>query len=130
MNSMCSSGFLDSLQFPSLNTTWFISSDAAYLDRSKGFDIRRILQDTSIQNNNYIRKLLLYNMVYKNYYASDFKDGLVMKPLYSSPLLANPGAFSNQTREKAIFTMKQERGNWTIVSLAGVVNFRIASRHK
>lgn len=118
------------MQFPSLNTTWFISSDAAYLDPSNSFDVRSVLQDTSIQNNNYIRKLLLYNMVYGNFYSSDFEDGLNLKPLYSSPLLATPGAFSNQTKEQAVLTMQLNNGNWTVVSFDNQKIFMVMKMHK
>ncbi|GMH37018.1 hypothetical protein BSKO_04891 [Bryopsis sp. KO-2023] len=109
------SGFLEGLKFPSMKSTWFVPSDTAFENLPEGLSLDQLLNDTSIRNNNFIRKMMLYNMVSGSYLSEDFEDGLVLKSLYSTPLLATPGAFTNKTRQEAVLTLKETNGNWTVV---------------
>lgn len=109
------SGFLESLQYPSRNSTWFISSDSAFRNLTNGLQIEELIRDTSVRNNNFIRKLLLYNMVNGSFAQDDFYDGQYLESLYSAPVLASPGAFSNKTREQAGLVVRGKPGNWSIV---------------
>lgn len=110
------SGLLEELRSPRLQSTMFVAMDSAFDQLPKSITLEQLQNDNSIHTINFIRKLVLFNIVPGVYRAKDFKNNLVLETLYGSPVsVASGGDQSVNNSEFTSLTIVSRGGSWYAV---------------
>eukprot|EP00210_Caulerpa_lentillifera_P003877 g3704.t1 len=110
------SGLLEELRSPNLQSTMFVAMDSAFDQMPKSITLEQLQNDNSIHTINFIRKLILFNIVPGVYRAKDFKNNLVLETLYGSPVsVASGGNQSVNSSELTTVKIVSRGGSWYAV---------------